>query len=383
MLASILSKYADMKRLAGLIIIVAIAAGLLAYSRVRTSPARISGFIEADEIRLGSRVGGRVSEVLVSEGQSVIIGQPLLRLESYDLNARLAQAKAQLAASTAAYDKLKNGLRPEEVAQAQAKVTGLSATVAKLVAGPRPEEIAAAASRLELAQAQQDRAHRSNDRLQALYKRDANSVSREDLDRGVEELKVAEANFRVRQEELQLLKHGTREEDKIEARAQLEQAQQALQMATKGFRIEEIAEAEAAVAASAASVAAIEIQLVELEIKSGVNGVVEALELRPGDLVAPGGPVLSVLDTGRMWVRAYLPENRLDIKVGDQLSVSVDSYPTEKFAGRVTFVSTQAEFTPRNVQTAEERSKQVFRIKVEIEDPEKKLRAGMAADVSL
>ncbi len=372
-----------MKRLIVLLAVMGVAVGLLAYSRMRTSAPRISGFIEADEIRVGSRVGGRVAEVLVSEGEAVRSGQALMRLDPYDLQERLAEAKAQLAARTAVYEKLKAGLRPEEIAQAQAKVDGLTATVAKLVAGPRAEEIAAANSRLQLANAQLDRTNRSNDRLQGLYKRDPNSVSREDLDRAVEEMKVAEANVRVREEELQLLKHGTREEEKAEARAQLEQARQALQMATNGFRAEEIAEAQAAMTAAQATVAAVEVQLRELDIRSGIDGVVEALELRPGDLVAPGGPVLSILDTGRMWVRAYLPENRLDVKVGDSLDVTVDSFPGQRLTGRVTFVSTQAEFTPRNVQTAEERSKQVFRIKVEVADPEKKLRAGMAADVWL
>lgn len=372
-----------MRRLAALIVVVAVAAGLLAYSRIRTSAPRISGFIEADEIRLGSRVGGRIAAVLVTEGESVTVGQTLLRLDPFDLQERLAEAQAQLAARAAVHQKLKSGLRPEEIAQSKAKVDGLTATVAKLVAGPRSEEIAAASSRLELARAQLDRANRSNDRLQGLFKRDPNNVSREDLDRAIEEMKVAEANVHVRQEELQLLKHGTRDEEKAEARAQLEQAQQALQMATIGYRAEEIAEAQAAMTAAQAAVAAIEIQLGELEIKAGVNGVVEALELRPGDLVAPGGPVLSVLDTSRMWVRAYLPENRLDLKIGDKLSVTVDSFPDRIFIGHVTFVSTQAEFTPRNVQTAEERSKQVFRIKVEVDDPDKQLRAGMAADVWL
>lgn len=372
-----------MRRLALLLIVVALASGLLAYSRIRTSPPRISGFVEADEIRVGSRVGGRVAEVLVSEGEQVKPGQVLLKLAPYDLHERLAEAQAQLAARTATHTKLKAGLRPEEIAQAQAQVDGLTATLAKLIAGPREEEIAAANSRLELSKAQLDRAHRSNDRLQSLYKRDPNSVSREDLDRAIEEMKVAEATQRVRQEELQLLKHGTREEEKAEARARLEQAKQALQMATKGYREEEIAEAAAAVTAAEATVAAAEIQLKELEITSGINGTVEALELRPGDLVAPGGPVLSILDNNRMWVRAYLPENRLDVKLGDKLPVTVDSFPNDKFEGTVTFVSTQAEFTPRNVQTAEERSKQVFRIKVEIQDPDKKLRAGMAADIWL
>ncbi len=228
-----------MKRLAVVLVVVLITTGLLAYSRIHKPLPRISGFVEADEIRVGSRIGGRISEVLVAEGQSVTAGQVLIKLDPYDLQERLAEAEAQLAARTATYEKLKAGLRAEEIAQAQAQVDFLSATLAKLVAGPRAEEIAAGTSRLELAQAQLDRAHRSNDRLQALYKRDPTSVSREDLDRAVEEVKVAEATQRVRQEELQLLKHGTREEEKAEARAQLEQAKQALQMATKGYRTEE------------------------------------------------------------------------------------------------------------------------------------------------
>ncbi len=372
-----------MKQLAGLVLVVVIAAGLLTISRLRTSPGHISGFVEADEVRVGSRVGGRVAEVLVAEGESVSPEQVLVRLAPYDLKERLAEAEAQLAARTAVFERLESGLRPEEIAQAQAKVDGLTATVAKLVSGPRAEEIAAATSRLELAKAQLDRAAQSNERLQSLYKRDATSVSREDLDRGVEELKVAEANHRVRQEELGLLKHGTRQEEITEARAQLEQATQALQMAKNGYRAEEIAEARAAMDAAKASVAAVKVQIGELEIKSGVHGRVEALELRPGDLVAPGGPVLSILDTERLWVRAYLPENRLDIKVGDELPITVDSYPSQTFVGRVTYLSTQAEFTPRNIQTADERIKQVFRIKVELTDPSHHLHPGMSADLHL
>ncbi len=129
-----------MKRLIVLLAVMGVAVGLLAYSRMRTSAPRISGFIEADEIRVGSRVGGRVAEVLVAEGEAVRSGQALMRLDPYDLHERLAEAKAQLAARTAVYEKLKAGLRPEEIAQAQAKVDGLTATVAKLVAGPRQKK---------------------------------------------------------------------------------------------------------------------------------------------------------------------------------------------------------------------------------------------------
>lgn len=372
-----------MKRLLIPIVLIAAVVALLAFSRLIPQAVKISGFIEADEVRVGSRVGGRIAEVLVTEGEQVKAGQVLLRLDPYDLQQRLAEAQAQLAARQAVLDKLTSGLRPEEIAQAQAQVDRLTATVAKLVAGPRREEIAAARSRLTLAKAQLERAQRSYDRLQALYTRDPSSVSREELDRAIEEFKVAEASQQVREEELQLLERGTREEEKAEARAQLEEAKQALAIATKGYRKEDIAEAEAAVAAARASVEAVDVQRGELEVTADIDGTIEALELRPGDLVGPNSPVLSILDTNRLWVRAYLPENRLELQLGDRLPVTVDSFPGRPFVGTVTYISNQAEFTPRNVQTPEERSKQVFRVKVEVADQHRELRAGMAADVWL
>ncbi|HUP78994.1 MAG TPA: efflux RND transporter periplasmic adaptor subunit [Pirellula sp.] len=372
-----------MKRRLLVLLLVTVVVGSLVASRFLTQPVKISGFIEADEVRVGSRVGGRVSEVLVREGQQITRGQLLLRLQPYDLQLRLAEACSQLAAREAVLAKLKAGLRPEEVAQRQARVNRLTAMVAKLVAGPREEEVAAARARLTLSMAQRDRAKRSYERIQALYSRDATSVSREELDRVLEDSQVAEATHQVRQEELQLLERGTRDEEKAEARAQLEEAAQGLAMAKSGFRAEEIAEAAATVNAAQAAVDAIKIQLNELEVLSDVNGVVEALELRPGDLVGPNAPLLSLLDTSRIWVRAYVPENRLNVRIGDRFWVTVDSFPNRDFQGTVTYISNQAEFTPRNVQTPDERSRQVFRIKVELSDDALELRPGMAADVWL
>ncbi len=365
------------------ILLVAVVAGLLVTSRYLPHSTKISGFIEADEVRVGSRVGGRVSDVLVVEGQPVSRGQILLRLQPYDLQQRLAEANSLLAARAAVSAKLKAGLRPEEIGQTQARVDRLTATLAKLVAGPRNEEVAAARSRLTLSTAQLDRAKRSHERIQGLSSRDSSSVSREELDRALEDFQVAEATQHVREEELQLLEHGTRDEEKSEAQSQLDEALQALHMAKNGYRIEEIAEAEAHVAAVQATIEALQIQIKELEIVSEVDGVVEALELRPGDLVAPNAPALSLLDTSRIWVRAYLPEDRLNVRLGDRFAVTVDSFPNREFVGTVTYVSNQAEFTPRNVQTPDERSGQVFRIKVEVQDQTHELRPGMAADVWL
>jgi multidrug resistance efflux pump len=203
------------------------------------------------------------------------------------------------------------------------------------------------------------------------------------LDRAVEEFRVAEATQEARQEELQLLEKGSRAEDIAAAQATLDEATQAYYLVKHGYRQEEIAQSQATVDAAAAAVDGLRVQQRELSVKADVDGIVSALELRPGDLVPPNGPVLSLMDTAHLWVRAYVPENRLDLQIGQQFHVTVDSFPDRQFQGKVTFIAPQAEFTPRNIQTPEERSKQVFRIKVSLLEGLDELRPGMAADVWL
>jgi multidrug resistance efflux pump len=157
----------------------------------------------------------------------------------------------------------------------------------------------------------------------------------------------------------------------------------ALALMAAGYRRQDIAAAEAAVESARAAVAAIDRQIEELKVVSPVAGTVESIELEPGDLVAANAPALSVLDASRLWVRAYVPENRLSLRVGQRVPVRVDAFPGRRFMGRITFIARDAEFTPGNVQTPEERSKQVFRIKVTIEQGLNVLRPGMAADVLL
>jgi multidrug resistance efflux pump len=150
-----------------------------------------------------------------------------------------------------------------------------------------------------------------------------------------------------------------------------------------GARKEDLAEARAMVASARAAVAAIQRQIAELSVRAPLDSVVEAVDLRPGDLIAPNAPLIALSDPSELWVRAYVPENRLDLRLGRQVAVRVDSFPGRRFAARISFISRTAEFTPSNVQTPEERSKQVFRIKATLEEGLDVLRAGMAADVFL
>lgn len=371
------------KRLIAIVMAIVAIVSWLAYSQRARGPIKVSGFIEADEIRLGSRVGGRVVRVGVEEGERVAAGQLLIELEEFDLGFKLEEAEAQLAQRQAELDRLRVGFRAEEVAQAEARVERLGQKLKALEDGPRLEEKEAARNRLRLAEAQLERAQRSHDRIADLFIRETKAVTRDDMDRATEEVKVTEANRAVREQELLLLERGSRDEDVAAARAELVEAQEALRLLKNGSRSQDIDAARAAVNAAAAAVSIARAQRDELKIRAPAAGQVEALELQPGDIVAAGAPVLSMLDMSSIWVRAYVPENRMAIKVNDYVKVTVDSHPNEEFPGRISYVARQAEFTPSNVQTPEERSKQVFRIKVTIEQGFDRLRPGMAADVWL
>ena len=355
--------------------------GLIVYSQLRPVPDRVSGFIEADEIRVGSRLGGRVLKVHVVEGERVEQGRLLVELEPFDLLQREQEAAKSLAAIEADVGRLTKGLRPGEIAQAKARYEQFKARFDLLVAGPRKQEIEAAQSRVELAESEQILAQQNYDRSKQLISQKA--ISQAEFDATMERLDAARALLAVRKQELDLLQAGTREEEKREAKARADEAEQAWILAEEGYRSEEIEKAKAARDAAQAALDVIREQKKELAIICPVDGVIEALDLQKGDLVPAGAPVLSVMDDRQLWIRAYVPQNRVGLQVGQMLQVTVDSFPQERFQGEVTFISRQAEFTPSNVQTPEERSKQVFRIKVALEEGQAKLRPGMTADVWL
>jgi len=369
------------KKIVAAVIVVVGLGLLLYYSQVRPRAQKISGFIEADEIRLGSRVGGRVRKIHVEEGQKVLAGAVLVDLDPYDLLDLRAQAAAQVQSRQAEVAKLQAGFRAEEIAQAKAKCDELSARLAELVAGPRKETIAAAKARREQARADQRYAQASIEKIEASYKQRV--ATKEEFDKATQFLEAAKATVQMRQAELAELEAGTRKEDIRTAEAQLEQARQAWQLQKNGPRAEDIAAAKAALEAAQAALKAVDTQIGELRIVAPVDGIVEAFELRPGDLVAPNAPAMSMVDPARLWVRAFLPEDMPAVTVGQKVAVTVDGFPGRRFAARVAFIARQAEFTPSNVQTPEKRSKQVFRVKVDLKEGLDMLRPGMPADVWL
>lgn len=355
---------------------------LLVSSQFQHPPRKVSGFVEADEIRLGSRVGGRVAAVHAREGELVKAGQVLVELEPFDLRARRAEAEASLAERQAVVDRLQAGLRPDEIGQAQARVARLKAILSELEHGPRSQEIETAKAQLAAASAQLDLAESSYERTKSVFAGNASTV--QELDQATKEVRAARAEKLVRSFQLEQLNAGTRPEQLDQARANLAEAEHSLALAEQGFRVEEIDQAVAARDAAQANLSVVDAQLRELSLHAPMDGVIESMELQAGDLIAPNAPGLSMLDTKHFWVRAYVPLNRTALEIGASVEVTVDGIPGERLRGTISFIAQQSEFTPNNVQTFEERATQVYRIHVDLHPtPTQHLWPGMSADVWL
>lgn len=294
-------------------------------------PLDASGTVEATDAQLGFEAAGRIDTILVDEGDRVKAGQELARLDESELSARRQQATAQLASAQATLDELERGSRTQEVQQGQ-------------------DQLAAANQRLADAQ-------RDLDRTKRLF--DGGAVSRETLDK-------AQLAFDV-------------------AHSQHDQAAQALQLLQIGPRPERIDAQRAAVAAAQATVQQINAMLGNAVIHAPFDGVVTVKDREIGETVSPGAPVLTVTNLDDRWVRIYIPETRIGaVHLGEGATITADTYKGRVYRGAVSFIASEAEFTPKNVQTKDERVKLVYAVKVRItSDSTYDLKPGIPADVQL
>ena len=250
----------------------------------------------------------------------------------------------------------------------------------KLLAGPRQQEIEQARAEWLATKAQHENAEKFRGRMKDLVNREL--IAPQDYDDARTKAEETEQRMKSARERYDLLLAGTRKEEIAQARHRLDEAEARLRQLRSGYRKEEIAQARAGVEMARARVELLKTRLGETVIKSPVDAIVEVLDLEPGDLVGAGRPVATLLLTDGLWVRAYVPEARLGfVRLGLNVAVRVDSFPRRNFSGTVRRIHRQAEFTPRNVQTTEERVLQVFQMEVVVEDPDRVLRPGMNADI--
>jgi HlyD family secretion protein len=368
------------------IILILLVVGLAIYGGYRVylerKPYEWSGTVEAHTISVGSRAGGRVAKVLVREGEAVAASQALIQLEPGDFEAQLLQASAQQASAQAVLDKLTKGARPEELEQARARTMTAQAALQQAMAGARPEQVRAAESRLA---AQEIAVQKAKADAAREHQLDASgAAARADLENSDLAVSQAIAQRDALKNQLDELKNGSRHEEVAQARAREMEQAASMKLVVAGTRDEDLRVAQAAVDAAHGRVLQIQTMIDELVIRAPLASRVEALDLRPGDILAPNATAAVLLEEKELYVRIYVPETLLGrLHPGQAVPISVDSFPGRAFRGVVKHINDVGEYSPRNLQTADERADQVFATRVELQEGFDQLRAGMAAFIKV
>ena len=340
---------------------------------------RISGNIEVTDAEVSFKIAGRVEQRLVDEGDRVAAGQSIARLDSRELSQEVALRQAEVQAAEAALAELEAGSRPEEIGQAAAALQRAEAKLAELQAGSRPQEVATAEAAVASARAEMDRLETDFRRQENLYKKEV--ISEREFQAAKAAYDVAAARLRQAEEQLLLVREGPRKEQIDQARAALDEARERYVLVKKGPRAETIAQARARLQQTREAQALAQTRLEYAGIVSPLTGVVLSKNTEPGEFVAAGTPIVTVGDLEHCWLRGYVEETDLvRVRLGQRVRVTTDGQAGKAYEGKVSFISSEAEFTPKSVQTQKERVKLVYRIKVVIPNPALELKPGMPAD---
>jgi HlyD family secretion protein len=322
-----------MKRVFLLLLLVAIgaAAAYLHPQWFRKPPTanvlKLSGNFEAHESLVSFKVTGRIINLPVEEGMSVKAGDLLARLDNDDYRQQVA------------VDEATSRVRDRQLALA--------------LAGSRQQDIEAAKQAIVDARADLEQKKKDYARYQALYEKD--EIPEQTRDQAATNVTRAQAAFDRAQQIYNQLVEGTRKEEVAVEHANLHQADQNLRLAR--------------------------IRLAYTALRAPFDGVILTRQAELGEVVLPGAPIVTLADLDHLWVRAYVPETDLGkVRWGQAVDVRTDTFPDRIYRGRISFISSEAEFTPKSVQTEKERVTLVYRVKVDVENPNRELKPGMPAD---
>ncbi len=353
---------------------------LAALASCAPAPTELSGIVRARQYRLGSRVGGEVVEHLVAEGEEAAKGAILAGL---DASVLLAQREALMEGAKAAwatYEDLKAGATPEEIRRARAELAAAEAKYEEALAGFRDEDIKAAKSSREALLAKLDAAEKNAQRTQNLF--DEGVVAENALDAAIADRDSLRSQAAAAQAQLDKLTRGLRPEQVDAAAAAAAARKAVLDKLIAGATQNQLAAAEARARQLDAQIAALDLDIADLAITAPTSGVVEEHLLDPGEMASPGQPVVAFVSTQDVWIDTFVPGSKLGaVDIGTKLRVVLDAFRGKPFEAEVFFISRQAEFTPRNVSTPEERVSQVYRVKLKPLAPPVELRAGMTGSV--
>jgi HlyD family secretion protein len=371
------------------VIVVALVAWLVIGRLRRPDSSRIvvSGNIELTEIAVSFKIPGKLAELHVEEGASVKRGMLIARLNSDQIHRQRDRDHAAEQGAESAYQQLLTAISLQKETLAadiqlrQAEVRQAKAHLDEMLAGSRSQEVAQARAALDDARTQYAQAERDWKRAQQLFAKEDISTAQRDQYRTQYERTAA--LVKQIEERLALVVEGPRKEQIEAARAQLDRANAALRLSASA-RLElqrkqqELDARRAEIDRAKAQVAVVDSQIDDTVAVSPVDGVVLVKSADPGEVLAAGTPAVTLGDIDHPWVRAYVKETDLGrVKLGGKVKVTTDSYPGKVYNGHVSFISSEAEFTPKQIQTDEERVKLVYRIKMEVENPQRELKSNM------
>jgi HlyD family secretion protein len=324
-------------------LVILLSVGALGCTKAATNETpRVSGQVEATEVHVAPEVGGRVLEIPVEEGNRIKKGDLIATLDTRDADLALQRARAERAQADAQLRLLQAGSRPEDIRQAQAQVAAASADVA--------------AGRADLAAAEAD-----FQRFEKLLQ--SNSGSQKQRDDAATRRDVARERL-------------------ASAQARENAAREAVARLRAGARREEIDAARARVASADAQIASVEKNKTDATVLAPMDGVVSQRLLDPGEMAAPRAPIVVLTDLDHAWAEVFVDEPQVPrLKLGQPATVITDA--GDRLPGKVSFISSKAEFTPRNVQTAQDRSKLVYRVKIAVDNQKGMLKQGMPVEAEI
>jgi len=389
-----------MKRRILILIILAAALGVGArmlwtarLARANANRILVSGNIELTEVDISFKVPGKLIERTVDEGAPVTKGMLIARIDRDQVVEQRNRDEAAVHSAQTQLQEIETGVHwqrqtlDSDVALKKAQIKEAQAHLDELLAGSRPQEIQEARAAVADARAQNEQAKLDWARAQELFKND--DISKAQFDQYRARNDSTAATLRQTEEHLALVVEGPRKEDIEAARAQLATAQAALRMSEANQlelkrREEDVRAHLAEVNRARAQMEITQWQINDTTVYSPIDGMVLVKSAEVGEVLAAGTTVVTIGDLDHPWLRAYIREQDLGrVKQGAKAHLTTDSFPGKTYTGHVSFISSEAEFTPKQIQTPEERVKLVYRIKIEVDNPKHELKSNMPVDAEI
>jgi len=353
----------------------------------------LSGNLELTQVDVSFKMAGRLVERTVDEGTWVKKGQLIARLDPVQLQQQTARDKATVLGAESNYKQLETTIAYQratlesDIAARRAELSQAGAQLDALLSGSRPQDIQQSQAALNDARAQLQLAQQDWERAQRLFKNE--DISRQQYDQARTKLESAQAIVRQAEERFSLVKEGPRKEDIAGQRAMVARAEAAVKTA-EANRIElqrkeqELVARRAAIEQSRAQAGMSEAQLNDTAVYTPIDGVVLVKSAEVGEVLGAGTTIVTIGDLEHPWLRGYINETDLGrVKLGQKVNLTTDSFPGKVYHGTISYIASEAEFTPKQIQTKEERVKLVYRIKIDVDNSSHELKNNMPVDAEI